>query len=735
MRSVRATWACVLVALAQASWAEGDAVIRAEPEIQPYPREVPVPKARRVDASLVRSVTLERAAPAVVEKMGTPNRMGTPLQVGFGREVPQLSDGVASASRLPWIALETGAKVAAFSVTSPDAAAIRVGLRVKAIPAKTLVRFYAPDGGPVHEVSAEELQENVGRNLAAGQLSQSALIYWSPVIEGATAVVEIELPAGSSPAHLDLAAPTLAHLVTSPGRNFELPAAKVAAGSCNNDVSCYLQAWSTESNAVARMLFQDEGSSWYCTGTLLVDLDTSTTIPYFLSANHCIDNQAAASSLQTYWFYRSASCNGTATNSSVAFLNGGASLLYNTATTDTSLMKLAAAPPGGAMYAGWSVGSTPGVGASVADLHHPQGDKQKISFGSINSYASCTAADSESFNCRETPASSSSFIEAVWNSGVTEPGSSGSGLFLTSGHYLIGQLYGGTTSCSKPVGSGADFFGRFDLAYRAALSTFLGGAPNSGSTGQPGGGSAPGPTGPALDYSAMWWNPSESGWGMSITQHGATMFAAWYIYDHTGTATWLVMPGGTWTSSTSITGDLFATSGPLSTQPFDPSQVNVQRVGTATIAFSAADRAVLSYVVNGVSGTKAIQQQNFGVVDGASTASYADLWWTSTESGWGLSVNQQYATLFSVVYAYDPSGNPMWYVMPGGTWSGSTYSGPLYQTSMPSFDFYSTAFDPSTVQVRSVGTMSIQFSGTQSATLTYTVNGQALVKAITREAF
>jgi hypothetical protein len=725
-----------VAAFAPFAWAEGDLVIQAEPQYQPYPATHPVAKERRVDAALVRNIELPVAAESLLEKAATPARMGVPQQVGFARDVTELSDGVASVARLTWTVLDSGARVAAFSLTSPGAASLRVGLRAKAIPAGTLLRFYAPGTSPVVEVSAETLQETIGRNLAAGQVTDSALVYWSPVIEGATAVVEIELPAGSTPAQLDLAAPQVSHLVTSPGRAFAMPTPKAglpAAGACNNDVMCYLATWNIESNAVARMLFTDAGTSYYCTGTLLADLDNSTSIPYFLSANHCIDNQAAASTLETYWFYRAAACGSTATNSGVTDLTGGATLLYNSTSTDTALMKLATPPPGGAMYAGWSVGATPGIGASVADIHTPQGGPQKISFGSIAGYASCTATSTDVFNCRDgTAASGVGFMQVNWNSGVTEPGSSGSALFLSTGHYVIGQLYGGTTTCSQP-GVGSNFFGRFDLAFTAGLSKYL--APSGGTTAPPSGN-----TGntivPTQNYTALWWNPSESGWGMSITQHTSTLFAAWYVYGPSGSPTWLVMPGGTWTSPTSITGDLYSTSGPPSTGPFDPNQVTKLRVGSATIAFSAVDQAVLSYTVNGVAGTKAIQREDFGVVDNTTVTSYADLWWTAAESGWGLSVNQQYRTLFTVLYTYGPHGEAEWYVMPGGTWTdGTTYSGALYATQAPAFDYFSAAFNPANISTQAVGTMSMQFTGTGTANLVYSVNGQTFTKAITREPF
>jgi hypothetical protein len=37
---------------------------------------------------------------------------------------------------------------------------------------------------------------------------------------------------------------------------------------------------------------------------------------------------------------------------------------------------------------------------------------------------------------------------------------------------------------------------------------------------------------PATDYTDMWWNASESGWGVSFVQHPSDqVYAVWYTYD------------------------------------------------------------------------------------------------------------------------------------------------------------------------------------------------------------
>lgn len=122
------------------------------------------------------------------------------------------------------------------------------------------------------------------------------------------------------------------------------------------------------------------------------------------------------------------------------------------------------------------------------------------------------------------------------------------------------------------------------------------------------------PPAPTIDYTAMWWNASESGWGMSVIQSPTTraLFSVIYSYASDRRANWFVLPGGTWTSNTVFTGTLYQTSGPpFNASPFDPNAINVTNVGTATLTFSAAGAGTLQYTVNGVQVSKAIVRQAF----------------------------------------------------------------------------------------------------------------------------
>jgi hypothetical protein len=152
-------------------------------------------------------------------------------------------------------------------------------------------------------------------------------------------------------------------------------------------------------------------------------------------------------------------CGSGVRNASFVALGGGATLLYASTATDTSFMRLNSTPPGGAVYAGWQVGvAVPPLGTSLTGIHNPRGDLQKISFGNLSSYASCSPSSGGMFNCSDSNAFSATFYESTWSGGLVEPGSSGSALFLDNGHYLVGQLYGGSVdnSCSD---AGSDVYG------------------------------------------------------------------------------------------------------------------------------------------------------------------------------------------------------------------------------------------------------------------------------------
>ena len=399
---------------------------------------------------------------------------GTPRQIALGRVVTTTQGSAAFSESLLWQPGANGTLVATSRFASAGATGLRLGVQVEQLPEAATVVFYTP-GAVVEQVfTGAQINAVLAQNKAAGDLRPAARVFWSPYLAGEQAIMEVTLPAGVNTQAVRIDVGQLSHFLQSPLAAADVQMQQINnSASCNLDVSCYLPA-NPQANAVARMVFTLEtGVSALCSGTLLSDRAASGT-PYFLSANHCISKQTVASTLQTFWFYRSAACNSPTLSASSVTRSGGALLLYASSSTDTSFMRLSTQPPAGAVFAGWSLAAV-SAGQSLIGVHHPQGDLQKISFGNPNGYRSCqvTSPTSGSFSCSSAAAGSAGFFDVTYTAGTTEGGSSGSGVFVStaSGPMLVGQLYGGSSSCTNQ--SGSNTYGRFDSAYYASLSQWL----------------------------------------------------------------------------------------------------------------------------------------------------------------------------------------------------------------------------------------------------------------------
>ena len=178
--------------------------------------------------------------------------------------------------------------------------------------------------------------------------------------------------------------------------------------------------------------------------------------------------QAQAATLITDWFYHSASCGSSTVSTDTRRLTKGSTLLYSTASTDTSFVQLNEAPPAGVVYAGSYFGAALSARSGIAGVHHPSGDMEKLSVGTLKGYGQCGNG-----TCLDTDVSSGTFYGVNWQQGTTEGGSSGSALFYSIGsqRYVSGQLYGGNASCREP--NGTDYYGRFDVSYKAKIKQWL----------------------------------------------------------------------------------------------------------------------------------------------------------------------------------------------------------------------------------------------------------------------
>ena len=414
----------------------------------------------------IQSVVLGAPAAVAVQKVRAAEpEIGTPLQVGISRDVSKSASVDSTKALLSWHSTQDGsAQVAAIAFNSGEAKGVRLGVLVRSLPAGAVLRFYGAAQGKAEQVSWSELQAQAAQIATSGADDVTAHTYWSPDFGGASTVLEVQIPAGADVSQVQLAVPRLSHYV----QTAEEVSLK-ASGSCNVDAMCQPD-YVKQARSVARMLFtRENGLSYYCTGTLLNDVSNSSK-PYFLSANHCVSTQAQASTLITDWFYHSSACNAGGAGSEMVTLQGGATLLYASSGTDTSFVQLNRTPPAGVVYAGSYFGAAMANGSGIIDLHHPDGDMQKWSLGTVTGLAQCNVSNE---SCQSSNSSDASFYAVSWQQGTTEGGSSGSAAFyaIGSNRYVTGQLFGGSASCSARTGT--DYFGRFDIPYKAKINQWL----------------------------------------------------------------------------------------------------------------------------------------------------------------------------------------------------------------------------------------------------------------------
>lgn len=449
-----------------------------ESRVQPDSAVQDVARVKSRSAAAAPKASVVSLGALAVEKTEASASVG-PRLIGAGRDVSATKSGSATQSLWQWKETPAGGAVAAISFRAEGAYGVRLGVLVKQLPGSATVRVYTQASpGKVFEISGHEILQLIERNQAAGDQSDAARTWWTPDTGEGEATLEVELPRSVATTALNISVPTLSHIFVNLAvpTEEELRAQQQStkdigdSDSCNLDASCHSDG-ASERNAVARMVFVKDAKSYLCTGTLLND-GNSTGKPYFLSANHCISDQTVASTLRTDWFFRSSSCNSGALQSSSSRKVGGAQLLYASAETDVALLLLSDTPPAGAVFAGWDA-STVGLGASIIGLHHPSGDLLKLSYGTVMGQSACATTSGTSFSCSGT---SGNYYRVNWSQGTTQGGSSGSALFRSG--KVIGTLYGGSAVCTNK--SSSDFYGRFDVAYNAALKNWL--APTGGST-------------------------------------------------------------------------------------------------------------------------------------------------------------------------------------------------------------------------------------------------------------
>ncbi|TDR44848.1 hypothetical protein DFR29_10529 [Tahibacter aquaticus] len=380
-----------------------------------------------------------------------------------------------------WERIDTTTSIWRYHVKTPDAASLNIGFTKFWLPKDASIRLYSPDG-----------VERIGPLTAAD--NRASRQYWTPVVRAAELVVEVTIPTAQV-AELELEIGQVGQGYRGfggrkDGKRGDLP--PDSSGACNMDVKCLLNADPWQDNVRAVAAYTLNGIR-FCTGSLVNNTAQDTKL-YFATANHCLDSQAEADTVVTYWNYNNTTCRipGSAAsgqdgdgplNQSIS----GSTLRATFAGSDFTLLELNGQVPQafGQYWAGWD--RTPyvapgGVGngdfACSADslcaaIHHPSVADKRITFAEVNTVSSGYAGN----QIPPVPGD----LTHIWvhwdatpvfppNPGltippqVTEGGSSGSPLYSAQRRF-IGQLHGGPSSCGQTGDSLSDVYGHLSISW------------------------------------------------------------------------------------------------------------------------------------------------------------------------------------------------------------------------------------------------------------------------------
>jgi len=383
------------------------------------------------------------AEDAVDEANGLPPRFGYPHEVNLNLE---------NSGR--WETLPNGDRVWRLGIYAPNALSINLLYNDFFLPDESVLYIYSADRK--HLIGGFTSANNKPDRIFATGLvygDNIVLEYYLPLHDGKGRIIE-EKPAIS----INYVVHGYRYIQFDPK---DLEKAFGGSGSCNvNTICAEGDNWRDQIKSVAMLL---SGGSRFCTG-YLVNNTAQDCRPLLLTANHCLGSADAISSpnVNTWtfmWRYESPNCTPN-TDGPTTMTTSGGTVLANPGSpgtifsSDFALIEMAENPKTAGYdvyFAGFDATTTaPG---SATGIHHPSGDVKKISMetaaltGTAYGSASGTATH---------------WRVADWDSGTTEPGSSGSPIFSDATKRAMGFLSGGGAACGNNL---SDWYGSLGYSW------------------------------------------------------------------------------------------------------------------------------------------------------------------------------------------------------------------------------------------------------------------------------
>jgi len=386
------------------------------------------------------------------EQAGQPPRFGDPIPVTLNMN----NSGV-------WETLPDGGRLWRLSIMAAGAKSINL----------LYDDFYLPSGGELYIYSADRKHVIGGftsANNKSDRIFATGLVYSDHIVLEYYEPAEVIAKRAANNA-IEAASISINYVVH--GYRFiefnpnDLEKAFGDSGNCNVNTICSQgDNWRDQIKSVAMLLV---GGSRFCTG-FLVNNTAQDCRPLLLTANHCLGSADAISSpsVNTWtfmWRYESPNCTPNTDGPTSMTTNGG-TVLANPGNpgdvyiSDFALIEMTENPK----TAGYDVyfsgfDATTTAPSSATGIHHPRGDVKKISMEN----AALTGT-----SYYGTSGTATHWRVADWDSGTTEPGSSGSPIFSDATKRAMGFLSGGDAACGNNL---PDWYGSLGYSWNNGGAT------------------------------------------------------------------------------------------------------------------------------------------------------------------------------------------------------------------------------------------------------------------------
>ena len=362
-------------------------------------------------------------------------------RVGGIRFAYKFNVSIAPENAGTWTVLDDGTKLWRVGIRSKDAFSLNILFTEFLLPPGAQVFVYSPDRRNILGAFTEANNQLTGMLPVAPVDGDEIIVEYS---EPANALFEGKLKIGA---------------VNHDYRGLRSLPAFQSSQPCQVDATC--NDIRSEQRRSACLIVVD--GTTYCSGNL-VNNTSQNGAPYVLSAAHCLfdnrDNLIPSKAETSVFFfnYETPYCFPDI-QGSMEMSVAGATVQASHEQRDMLLLRLRETPPLDyrVYYAGWNASST--VSGPAYCFHHPRGDIKKISIENDTPFA----AD---FTVGGLFLRDGHWRVSQWEQGITERGSSGSGLF-DAGDRIIGSLSGGNPNINC-TNRGDDNFYRLNVVWNTS---------------------------------------------------------------------------------------------------------------------------------------------------------------------------------------------------------------------------------------------------------------------------